>query len=75
MIPVWASPADNNLTGERDRAHALSCIIVTNPRPISQNLDLVDEAVLSQGLNHHHPLSTQFQQDFWDIQRLKRTDY
>lgn len=36
--------------------------------------DLVDEVVLSEGLNHHHPLSAQLQQDFWDVQCLKETD-
>lgn len=34
--------------------------------------DLVDEAVLSKGLNHHHPLSTQLPQDMWDMQSLKQ---
>lgn len=33
--------------------------------------DLVDEAVLSEGLDHHHPLSTELQQDVGDVQRLK----
>lgn len=34
--------------------------------------DLVDEAVLSEGLDHHHPLGTELKQDVGDIQRLKR---
>lgn len=34
--------------------------------------DLVDEAVLSEGLDHHHPLGTELQQDFGDVQRLER---
>lgn len=29
--------------------------------------DLVDKVVLSEGLHHHHSLSTQLHQDFWDI--------
>lgn len=37
--------------------------------------NLVDEGVLSQGLNHQHSLSTQLQQVLWDIQRLKQTNY
>lgn len=34
--------------------------------------DLVDEAVLSEGLDHHHPLGAELQQDVGDVQRLKR---
>lgn len=33
--------------------------------------DLVDEAVLSEGLDHHHPLGAELQQDVGDVQRLK----
>lgn len=36
--------------------------------------DPVDEGVLRQGLNHHHPLITQLQQDSFDIQYLKQND-
>lgn len=35
--------------------------------------DLVDEAVLRQSLNHHHPLATQIRQNLWDVQRLKHS--
>lgn len=34
--------------------------------------DLVDEAVLSEGLDHHHPLGAELQQDVGDVQRLKQ---
>lgn len=34
--------------------------------------DLVDEAVLSEGLDHHHPLSPELQQALGDVQRLKQ---
>lgn len=34
--------------------------------------DLVDEAVLSEGLDHHHPLSAELQQDVRDVQRLQQ---
>lgn len=34
--------------------------------------DLVDEAVLSEGLDHHHPLSAELQQDVGDVQRLQQ---
>lgn len=34
--------------------------------------DLVDEAVLSEGLDHHHPLSAELQQELGDVQRLKQ---
>lgn len=34
--------------------------------------DLVDEAVLREGLDHHHPLSTELQQDVRDVQRLQQ---
>lgn len=33
--------------------------------------NLVDEAVLSKGLDHHHPLGTKLQQDVGDVQHLK----
>lgn len=34
--------------------------------------NLVDEAVLSKGLDHHHPLGAELQQDVGDVQRLKQ---
>lgn len=34
--------------------------------------DLVDEAVLSECLDHHHPLGAELQQDVRDVQRLKQ---
>lgn len=36
--------------------------------------DPVDEGVLGQGLNHHHPLITQLGQDGSDLQRLDRVN-
>lgn len=36
--------------------------------------DLVDEVVLRQRLDHHHPLGPQLPQDVWDVQGLKRTN-
>lgn len=33
--------------------------------------DFVDEAVLSEGLDHQHPLGAELQKDVWDVQRLE----